>query len=84
MFFEPESWTGLRSSNAIAQDFSPAEVDKAAEGAPRTALRSLATRIGAIVDWSSAMTGRHAPARSQAPTDFLNERRVFILGDAGR
>ena len=81
MIFEPESWTGLRSSEAVAHGFD--EANSAPEAPPRaqrSALRSVVTRIGAFVDRTA---GREAdPYRigggRTSEADFLRERRLFV------
>ncbi len=85
MFFEPESWTGLRSPGAVEHHLNAEREAPSAATARHSPLRSLATRIGAIVDWTGAVGERRAHrAEPKVGGDFLNERRVFILDGSKR
>lgn len=88
MMLEPESWTGLRSSQSVSDHFDAEAGDDPAAGAPRSATRSVlgsvATRLGGFVD--RAKRGRARLRRSVAgdhstDLDFLRERRVMMIPD---
>ena len=81
MMFEPESWTGLRSSGSMATVLAePGEPERRA-----TVLSALAGRVGAVFGHRAP---RKATAAAGLDTDaglpgFLRERRLLLTDRTG-
>jgi len=81
MIFEPESWTGLRSSGAVAGDLGEGKALPATSHAVRpSALRSAAHFVAGVVD---RIAHRHDAGYAD-PSDFLRARRLTVFDEPRR
>jgi hypothetical protein len=81
MIFEPESWTGLRSSGAVAGDLGETLGASAVSRTARpSALRSAAHFVAVMVD---RIAHRHDGGFAD-PSDFLRARRLTVFDEPRR
>ena len=79
MMFEPESWTGLRSSGSMARVLSqPGEAERRAN-----VLTAIADRVGAVFGHKAVRKEPEASGTDAGLPEFLRKRRLLVTDRTG-